>query len=242
MIGKIELEPLAGTPNAREFSAAQALEVAGAKAIQSLQGWLDRGVDYVLVENRGDIPFFQGRVPPETIASMAIVLFALREIESDLQLGVRVLSQDARGALALASVTGCDFMAVEALRGNSAARFARKKQYFEPNLEVLVEWTSYQRPEEMARAALWNADEIEKNFTPSQVETLLKESALRECSIFVEYGDAPPRDIEAFVEARVHWLVNLKQYDKLLPWLKVSSRRKQKSAKKNPPKNLGKKP
>ena len=58
------------------------------------------GVDGLIIENFGDTPFYPGRVPPSTVASMAVLA---REVKSRiaLPLGVNVLRNDGLAALAV---------------------------------------------------------------------------------------------------------------------------------------------
>jgi uncharacterized protein len=68
-------------------------------------------VDAVIVENFRDGPFYPGRVPAETLATVAGVT---REVVRavDVPVGVAVLRNDATGALAIATATGADFIRV----------------------------------------------------------------------------------------------------------------------------------
>jgi hypothetical protein len=75
------------------------------------------GFDGIILENFGDIPFYKTQVPPETIASLAVITAAVREVARKVSLGVNVLRNDARAALAIAAVTGCDFIRVNVLSG-----------------------------------------------------------------------------------------------------------------------------
>jgi hypothetical protein len=81
------------------------LEAARADARALAEG----GADALVVENFGDAPFFAERVPPETVAAMALAVAAVRSELSgafDLPVGVNVLRNDARTALALCASTG----------------------------------------------------------------------------------------------------------------------------------------
>jgi membrane complex biogenesis BtpA family protein len=114
IIGVIHLPPLPGSP-AHGGSLAAVLDFAlrDAKAIQSA------GMDGVIVENFGDAPFFADRVPPETIASMAVV--AGEVVRScSLKLGINVLRNDARGALGIAVAVGASFIRVNVHTGVAA--------------------------------------------------------------------------------------------------------------------------
>jgi uncharacterized protein len=107
LIGVVHLRPLPGAPR---FDGDLSGVIAAARrdAAALAQG----GCDAVIVENFGDVPFYSERVPPETIAAMALALAAVREEVDDRPLGVNVLRNDARAALGLCAATGADFMRV----------------------------------------------------------------------------------------------------------------------------------
>ncbi len=77
----------------------------------------EAGFPGLVVENYGDSPFLPGAVEPVTIAAMARVLGALREEIGDLPLGVNVLRNDARSALALAAAYGLQSIRVNVHAG-----------------------------------------------------------------------------------------------------------------------------
>jgi len=86
------------------------------RAMEDAMTLAEGGVAGLLVENFGDVPFFPGRVPPETIAAMAV---AVSEISrwSSLPVGVNVLRNDAESALAIAACTGAGFVRVNVHTG-----------------------------------------------------------------------------------------------------------------------------
>jgi hypothetical protein len=69
------------------------------------------GVDGLLVENFGDTPFHPDRVPPETVASMAVVAGEVAGASS-LPVGVNVLRNDAAAALGVAVAAQARFIRV----------------------------------------------------------------------------------------------------------------------------------
>lgn len=71
----------------------------------------DGGVHGIIVENYGDVPFFSVRVPPETVAALSLVVSEVRRCVP-IPVGVNVLRNDARSAVALAGVTGASFVRV----------------------------------------------------------------------------------------------------------------------------------
>ncbi|MEQ8762453.1 MAG: BtpA/SgcQ family protein [Planctomycetota bacterium] len=105
LIGVIHLPPLPGSPRAQAavdeiFERAQA----DAKAL------MDGGIRAAILENFGDAPFFPDQTPPHVPALMAAVARALTG--SGLALGINVLRNDARSALAAALAGGASFIRV----------------------------------------------------------------------------------------------------------------------------------
>lgn len=117
LVGVIHLPALAGTPGAP--GAADALSRAGLLAVREAKALEQAGFDGLIIENFGDAPFYKIQVPPETIASMAILCAAVREAVK-IPIGVNVLRNDGRAALAIAAVAGCDFVRINVLSGVAA--------------------------------------------------------------------------------------------------------------------------
>jgi uncharacterized protein len=110
VIGMVHLPALPGAP--AHTSMADVLEAARRDAAALAEG----GVDGVMVENYGDTPFFPDAVAPETVAALAL---AVAEVirTSGLPVGVNVLRNDARAALAIAAATGAAFIRVNVHTG-----------------------------------------------------------------------------------------------------------------------------
>jgi membrane complex biogenesis BtpA family protein len=119
LIGVLHLPALAGAPGAGRLHPAEALRIAGMRAVEEAKALAKAGFGGLILENFGDAPFYRTSVPPETIASLAVIAAAVRESVS-IPLGVNVLRNDAKAALAIAAVTGCDFIRVNVLAGVSA--------------------------------------------------------------------------------------------------------------------------
>jgi hypothetical protein len=75
------------------------------------------GVDGVVVENFGDVPFLAGGVPPWTVAAMTRAVSAVRDVVGDRPVGVNVLRNDARAALGVAAATGAAFVRINVHTG-----------------------------------------------------------------------------------------------------------------------------
>jgi membrane complex biogenesis BtpA family protein len=111
VIGMIHLLPLAGSPGfAGDW---QAVQKAALKDVEAL---VQGGVDGLMLENFGDVPFYPGRVPAETVAQMT-ALAALVKRQTDLPLGINVLRNDGQSALAIAHAVGAEFVRVNILCG-----------------------------------------------------------------------------------------------------------------------------
>ncbi len=111
VIGMVHLQPLPGSPGfCGSMSAVREAALDDARAL--VQG----GVGAIMVENFGDAPFFPDQVPAETVAAMAAILQSVRE-QSSVPVGVNVLRNDALSALAVAAVTGAEFIRVNILSG-----------------------------------------------------------------------------------------------------------------------------
>lgn len=112
LLGVIHLPPLPGSPRStgdlgpcrdRAHHEARLLEAAG--------------YDGVVIENFGDAPFFPAEVDPITVAAMTACAIAARDGGKSLSLGVNVLRNDARSALAIAIAARADFIRVNVHTG-----------------------------------------------------------------------------------------------------------------------------
>jgi membrane complex biogenesis BtpA family protein len=110
---------LLATPGAPAY--AGSLEAVLERARADAEALVHGGADAVLVENFGDVPFFAASVPPETVATLALALRAVREVAADRPVGVNVLRNDARAALGLVAATGAAFLRVNVHAGAMAS-------------------------------------------------------------------------------------------------------------------------
>lgn len=118
LVGVVHLLPLPGSPGASRGAVTmqQVLEAAERDATALAQG----GVDGLIVENFGDAPFFAERVPPETVAAMALAVERVRVAAGgDVDVGVNVLRNDVRAALGVAAPTGAAFVRVNVHCGSA---------------------------------------------------------------------------------------------------------------------------
>ncbi len=112
LIGMVHLPPLPGSPRWDG-----SMERVTAAALADGRALVEGGFDALLVENHGDAPFTAGRVEPATVAAMAVAVGALRQAFPAVPLGVNVLKNDARAALAIACATGARFIRVNVHAG-----------------------------------------------------------------------------------------------------------------------------
>ncbi len=111
LIGMVHLPALPGAPCAlHSVAEIERLALADARRL------MDAGMDGVILENFADAPFYPGRVPRETLACMARLASTLRRA-LDAPVGVNVLRNDGRSALAVALAADAQFIRVNILCG-----------------------------------------------------------------------------------------------------------------------------
>jgi membrane complex biogenesis BtpA family protein len=82
-----------------------------AAALADARALAQGGVDGILVENYGDVPFTPGSVEPQVVSAMAVIAAELRGA-AGLPVGINVLRNDARSAMAVALAAGATFIRV----------------------------------------------------------------------------------------------------------------------------------
>lgn len=111
VVGMIHLPPLPGAPRWDDsIDRIEEEALTGARILE------EGGLDGLLVENFGDTPFHPGRVPAETVAALARVVAAVVR-EASVPVGVNVLRNDARAALAVSVAAGARFIRVNVHAG-----------------------------------------------------------------------------------------------------------------------------
>ena len=140
LVGMVHLGPLPGSPRfSGDFDAVLAAVIQDAEVLAGA------GFDAVMVENFGDSPFFADDVPKITVAAMSRAVTTIRD-HVDLPLGVNVLRNDARAALAVAATCGGAFIRVNVLSGimhtdqgtitGRSAELARMREAVGPDIEI----------------------------------------------------------------------------------------------------------
>lgn len=110
LIGMVHLLPLPGSVRcAGDFDAVLQ------RALDDARALVEGGADGVIVENFGDVPFHK-YVEPHTVAAMAIVVKeVIRAV--NVPVGVNVLRNDAKAAMAIAATAGAQFIRVNVHTG-----------------------------------------------------------------------------------------------------------------------------
>ena len=106
VIGMVHLAALPGSPRW-----AGSMDRIVDAALVDARTLAEGGVDALLVENHGDMPFTAGRVDAATVAAMAVIIAEIKKAVA-LPIGVNVLKSDALSALAVASATSARFVRV----------------------------------------------------------------------------------------------------------------------------------
>jgi uncharacterized protein len=74
------------------------------------------GVDGLMLENFGDVPFYPGRVPAHTVAFLSTLAFEVKT-RVPLPLGINVLRNDGMAAIAIATAVEAEFVRVNVYTG-----------------------------------------------------------------------------------------------------------------------------
>jgi hypothetical protein len=111
----LHLPPLPGSPRG-----GQSLADIETRLVAEAQLLHEVGFHAAFLENFGDVPFFKDRVDASTIAAMTRLACAVRSAVPELALGVNVLRNDARAALAVAAAAEARFIRVNVHVGATA--------------------------------------------------------------------------------------------------------------------------
>ncbi len=110
ILGMVHLQALPGAPlYGGDVDAVIAAALADADAMRR------GGVDALIVENFNDNPFYPEHVEPETVAAMAIAVKEIVRGAGDTPVGVNVLRNDWKAALAVAATAGARFIRLNVL-------------------------------------------------------------------------------------------------------------------------------
>jgi membrane complex biogenesis BtpA family protein len=108
VIGMVHCWPLPGAPGYTGYGMQTVID----QALRDAEALAGGGVDGLIVENMWDIPFRAGpHIPPESIASQAVVAAAVRRAV-DLPMGINLVHNGGVALLGIALASGADFIRV----------------------------------------------------------------------------------------------------------------------------------
>lgn len=111
IIGMLHCPALPGSPNY-----ANSLENIYQFVLNDASALAAGGVDALMIENYGDLPFFPDSVPSPTVACLASIARKIKKSFS-LPLGINVLRNDGISALAIANAARAQFVRINILTG-----------------------------------------------------------------------------------------------------------------------------
>lgn len=111
IIGVVHLSPLPTSPRWQGK-----LQAVIARAEQEATALAAGGVDGIIIENFFDAPFAKERVDPAVVSAMTLIVDRLKGMVM-LPIGINVLRNDARSAMAVASCVEAQFIRVNVLTG-----------------------------------------------------------------------------------------------------------------------------
>lgn len=111
VIGVVHLAPLPTSPRWQGK-----LQEVIARAEQEATALAAGGVDAIIIENFFDAPFAKDRVDPAVVSAMTLIVDRLQGMVM-LPIGINVLRNDARSAMAIATCTQTQFIRVNVLTG-----------------------------------------------------------------------------------------------------------------------------
>ncbi len=143
LIGMVHLGPLPGSPQFQgDWEETLEIALADAKAIS------EGGMHGLIIENFNDVPYFPGRVPAATVAAMTEAGRRIRGAVT-LPLGINVLRNDARAALAVAYAAEAAFIRINVFVGArltdqgliqaTAYEVQRERRRYLPNLAIFAD-------------------------------------------------------------------------------------------------------
>ncbi|MEX1165128.1 MAG: BtpA/SgcQ family protein [Nitriliruptor sp.] len=107
IIGTVHVAPLPGSP---QYDGASLREIA-TRAVDDAQTYVDGGVDMLIIENAGDVPYRRPElIGPETVAGLTAVGVAVREALPDVPTGVIVVAHAVQQSIAIAQAIGGTFV------------------------------------------------------------------------------------------------------------------------------------
>ena len=108
-IGVVHLHPLPGSP----LYDGETIESIFGMALKDTDSYIRGGIDAIIVENHGDIPFSKPEnMGPETVSIMAVIASKLKEKYKKINFGINVLANDGISAIAVGKACNASFIRV----------------------------------------------------------------------------------------------------------------------------------
>ncbi|MDE0297353.1 MAG: BtpA/SgcQ family protein [Candidatus Poribacteria bacterium] len=116
IIGVVHLLPLIGSPKS-----SIGLAEIRSRALSDSASLINNGIDGIIIENYGDAPYLPDQVEVHTVASMTIIAHEIHEHFPETPIGINMLRNDARSAMAVATVTRSSFIRINVHTGGMLA-------------------------------------------------------------------------------------------------------------------------
>ena len=87
-----------------------------ARVLKDAEALAGGGIDGLMIENFGDVPFYPRQAPPHTVAFLTVLGCEVRR-HFDLPLGINVLRNDSESAMGIAAAIGAEFIRVNVHTG-----------------------------------------------------------------------------------------------------------------------------
>lgn len=112
VIGMLHLPALPGSPLNKLD-----LRTITQRMLKDAETLIAGGVNGLMLENFGDVPFYTTKVPAHTVAQMTAVAVAVRQRFGQVPLGINCLRNDGMSALSVAHAAGADYIRVNVVSG-----------------------------------------------------------------------------------------------------------------------------
>jgi len=110
IFGMLHLPALPGSPN-YGGSMEQVIE----HALRDAKTLADSGISAMIIENLGDYPYYPITEEPETVAAMTRAALAVRQAYPDMPLGINILRNSWKSAIAVAKIVDAQFIRLNVL-------------------------------------------------------------------------------------------------------------------------------
>ena len=110
ILGMLHLPPLPGSP-----MYAGCMTKVIEHALRDADTLVTNGISSMIVENLGDYPYYPETTEPETVAAMTRVALEVRRKYPDMPIGINILRNSWKAALAVASLAGCQYIRLNVL-------------------------------------------------------------------------------------------------------------------------------